>query len=391
MQQGVVSGRGLRTLNVLALAALLVVGAFHLGKADAARSGDVRRRTSVVEAVEHAAPAVVSIRAMTASRRRTRIYSSGSGVIVHPAGYVITNSHVIRGGRSVTVELFNEEKRYRAQIVANIPNQDLALLRIQRPGGFPYVSIVPTHTVIRGETAIAIGNPHGLGDTITVGVVSALGRDASVSRGVKLYNLIQTDASINTGNSGGALLNLDGELLGVVVSLMPRCTGIAFAIPGDQVKALVQRALGHAPKAKPLPEKKAPAPVPQQSSSQRARPAAPPQAPPPQASRGGLPPPSVGRGKTSGIKTEPMRPEDYGMTWRDTGAFIQVTQVEPSSPAYLAGIRVGDRILDIEGRPVECDLDIVLAFSAARPGKIYQVRVQRGAREMNRSLITPRN
>lgn len=379
-----------RNLNILVLATLLAVSTFAFGRASAARDGGQRRRTEVVDVIQHAAPAVVSVFAEKRARRNVWITSAGSGVLVHPAGFVVTNSHVIRGGGKFRVELWGDGGTYPAQVVANLPGNDLALLRIQRKKPFPYVSITTSNKAMLGESVIAIGNPRGLGDTITVGVVSALGRDAKLARGASLYNLIQTDASINTGNSGGALLNLDGELLGVVVSIMPRCNGIAFAIPGEQVKALLQRALGGAPARKTVPERKSPAtpqPAPRPPgivSSTRVQPES---LPPPRAR---TPRPRTAAGRTSGIKTRPLRPEDFGMSLRTTGDLIQVTRVERSSAADLAGVRTGDIVIAIDGVTLENELDLVLAFSAARPGQMYQLHVRRAGEDRHAALLTPR-
>jgi len=356
----------LRNLNLLALATLLAVGAFHAGRVGASRQVSSRRQTPVTDAVRHAAPAVVSVFAETRSRRGYWTQASGAGVIVHPSGYVITNSHVIRGGQRLRVELFRGGGRYDARIVADLPGNDLALLRIQRRTAFPYVSVADSRRAVLGESVIAIGNPHGLGDTITVGVVSALGRDAKLSSGVSLEGLIQTDASINTGNSGGALLNLDGELLGVIVSLLPRSTGIAFAIPGEQVRGMLQRALGSAPAGKPLPDASLPdRPAPRVSA---ARPAP----------------------RASAPESRPMHPADYGLVLRDNEGWVQVSSVRLRSAAALAGMRVGDLILSVDGRAVATRLDMVLAFSAARSGRVYQLELLRGGRERRASLVTPR-
>ncbi len=378
-----------RNLNVLVLAALLAVTAFALGRAQAERGGSARRRTEVVDVVDHAAPAVVSVFAEKRTSRNAWIKSAGSGVIVHPSGFIVTNSHVIRGGGSLRVELWGDGGSLPAEVVANLPGNDLALLRIRRARPFPYVSIAPSGAAMLGETVIAIGNPRGLGDTITVGVVSALGRDAKLARGAALYNLIQTDASINSGNSGGALLNLDGELLGVVVSIMPSSQGIAFAIPGEQVASLLRRALGKAPGRKPIPVEQAPpvfvptpSPTPRRPrgevSSMRAEP-------------GALPPPALARrGRTSALKTRPLHAEDFGLTLRNTGDFIQVTHVARASAASLAGVRVGEVVIAIDGREVDDELDLVLAFSAARPGRVYQLHVRRTGTERHAALVTPR-
>jgi serine protease Do len=236
-----------KVLATLLLGAAAVHVAFHLGGVEGARPGSERRRTPVVEAVHQAAPAVVSVHADMLTQGRVWKRGAGSGVILDPAGFVITNSHVIQGAHRLTVELFRGGGRYGATVVLNDPGRDLALLRIEREGGFPYAVLAESREVLLGETAIAIGNPRGLGDTITVGVVSALDREARMTNGVVLRNLIQTDAPINTGSSGGALLNLDGEVLGVIVSLLPSASCIAFAIPADDVRALLERVIGRAP------------------------------------------------------------------------------------------------------------------------------------------------
>ena len=211
------------------------------------------RRTSVVSVVERCAPAVVNITTNLGDGARGG--GSGSGVIVHPDGFVVTNSHVVRGASRVLVELSRAVKEgrptFEARILEDDPAHDLALLQIAKARTFPYVSVCTTCGVLIGETAVAIGNPYGLGDSVTVGIVSALGRQASLPTGYTIRNLIQTDASINLGNSGGALLNLDGELMGVNSSIHPSAQGIAFSVPGDAVLELLDRNLGA--RARPSP------------------------------------------------------------------------------------------------------------------------------------------
>ncbi|MDJ0976242.1 MAG: trypsin-like peptidase domain-containing protein [Planctomycetota bacterium] len=367
------------------LVSALVVGTvgFHLGSADAAREGSRRRTTPIVTAVQHAAPAVVSVYADLRSRRGYLRRGAGSGVIVHPSGYIVTNSHVIKGGQRFWVELFNGNGRYPAQVLANEPSRDLALLKINVPTArLRHVSIAPTNRVMLGETAIAVGNPRGLGDTITVGVVSALGRDAKMSSGTVLRNLIQTDASINTGNSGGALLNLDGELIGVIVSLLPSASGIAFAIPGDQVDQLLRRALrtsapkNSLPDAAPQPTPKAPTPrAPSATSSHRETPTSTP----------GLPTPVVKKPTTS-----PLHPTDFGLDIYDSGNSLRVRHVSRGGSASKAGFLPGDSLLTVDGTPVEDRTDLLMAFSRSRPGQDYYVGIRRGSIRKYLVLTVPK-
>ena len=378
-----------RTLLLLALAALIASGAFRMGEAEGRRSVRERRRTAVVDSVRHAAPAVVSVTARTQTRR-TITEGAGAGVIVHPAGFVVTNSHVVSGAQRVIVQLWQGNGTFDADVLINRPQDDLAILKLRTNRRFPYVSCCSGSDVMLGETAIAIGNPRGLGDTITVGVVSAIGRDARMSTGVELTGLIQTDASINTGNSGGALLNLDGELMGVIVSLLPESSGIAFAIPASKVCPLVTRVAGSSPEANPLPPQ--PAEVGEgrieraeeeleQSPYAAPRPAAPaPRRPTPPSVGGRDAPGRVEVGPDAGAQqgTIPVGPAEMGFALEDLPTGLRIRDVRPNTSAWRAGVLSGDILLSIDGRPVEKSAEVLEAFSQARPGRVYHLGVRRG-------------
>ena len=162
----------------------------------------------------------------------------GSGVIIDKRGYVLTNFHVIRGADAVTVRLSSKQE-YRGRTVGVDPKTDLAVVRFE-PDHEPTVATLGNSDVLRvGEWAIAIGNPFGLDQTVTVGVVSATGR-ADV--GISSYeNFIQTDASINPGNSGGPLLNLRGEVIGINTAIVATGQGIGFAIPANMAKRITSQ------------------------------------------------------------------------------------------------------------------------------------------------------
>jgi serine protease Do len=335
-----------------------------LASATASRPADERRRTPVVEAVRQAAPGVVSVHADALTQGRTWRRGAGSGVILDPAGYVITNSHVIQGAHRISVQLFRGGGTYEATVVLNEPQRDLALLRISRPGGFPYVALARNADTLLGETAIAIGNPRGLGDTITVGVVSALDREARMSNGIVLRNLIQTDAPINTGSSGGALLNLDGEVLGVIVSLLPSAVGIAFAIPADEVRDLLQRAIGRIATA-PTPVGAPSAP----NASGRATSEAP------------IPAPAIpGRADDS---------EGLGLDLDAHGGTLVVRGVRGPSPATRAGLRAGDLLLLVDGRVVGDPAAALRTLEQAR-GRVVRLDVMRQGERRVVSFLAPR-
>ena len=162
----------------------------------------------------------------------------GSGVIIDKRGYVLTNFHVIRGADSVTVRLSSKQE-YRGRTVGVDPKTDLAVVRFE-PSEEPKVAVLGNSDVLRvGEWAIAIGNPFGLDQTVTVGVVSATGR-ADV--GISSYeNFVQTDASINPGNSGGPLVNLRGEVIGINTAIVATGQGIGFAIPANMARRITSQ------------------------------------------------------------------------------------------------------------------------------------------------------
>lgn len=382
-----------RTLPLLVAATVLGLGAFHWGQAVASSRGELRRRTAVVDAVDHASPAVVNV---TAVLRGGRSHGVGAGVIVHPSGYVVTNSHVIRGASHVSVQPFRTKGAFHARVIADHPQGDLALLKLDGSRRWPYVSLSPTSEVILGETAIAIGNPRGLGDSITVGVVSAVGRAAKIQSGSTIRGLIQTDASINTGNSGGPLINLDGELIGINASVLPSAHGIAFAIPADHVRALLERSLGRTAPPNALPE---PEPPVRPTSTPRA---VPPVRPPALASR--RPDPDPVREPESDpepespaplppideVEVEPLVPSDLGIHVEDDGRCLLVGPVPVGTPASKAGLRMGDAILDVDGLPVEALGDLHIAFATSTPGRTYYLNVRRGSGTRPIEIVVPR-
>lgn len=163
----------------------------------------------------------------------------GSGVIIDAAkGYVLTNNHVINQAQKINVQL-NDGREFEAKLIGGDDQSDIALLQIQNPSNLTQIAIADSDKLRVGDFVIAVGNPFGLGQTATSGIVSALGRSGLNLEG--LENFIQTDASINRGNSGGALLNLNGELIGINTAILAPSggsVGIGFAIPGNMAQTL---------------------------------------------------------------------------------------------------------------------------------------------------------
>jgi serine protease Do len=168
-------------------------------------------------------------------------HSLGSGVIVDKRGYILTNNHVIEQADQIEVRLADRRK-FQATVIGKDPKTDLAVIKIDASGDLPVARLGNSSAIRVGEWAMAIGNPFGLDQTVTVGVVSATGR-ADV--GISTYeDFIQTDASINPGNSGGPLVNLAGEVIGINTAIVAAGQGIGFAIPIDMAKEISQRLMG---------------------------------------------------------------------------------------------------------------------------------------------------
>lgn len=184
--------------------------------------------SAVVNAVETAGPAVTHIRAEFAKARRPHVAGSGSGFVLSRDGFLMTNSHVVSGATKLIVQAI-DGRHAKAELVGDDPDTDLAVLRIDL-SGLQHARFATNHAARVGQIAVAIGNPLGLDNTVTAGIVSALGRTFPSSTGRLVDNVIQTDAALNPGNSGGPLVNTRGEVIGVNTAIIPSAQGICFAI-----------------------------------------------------------------------------------------------------------------------------------------------------------------
>jgi serine protease Do len=205
-------------------------------------AGDNLRQTPIVEAVRKARGSVLTVRAEKRSAFGRTGESMGTAVIVDERGYAITNRHVIQDA-AVIQAFFEDGTSLQATVVREMKEHDLAILQLSGKSAYKAMPLGPSSDLEQGEDVIAIGNPYGYKNTVTRGIVSAVGRDIVLPSGDKLAGLIQIDAAINPGSSGGPLLNVYGELIGINVAMRDGAQLIAFAIPSDTVKGILSQHL----------------------------------------------------------------------------------------------------------------------------------------------------
>lgn len=174
---------------------------------------------------------------------------TGTGFIWDKQGHIVTNFHVVQGGDAFTVTFHNDKKQYRAEVVGVAPKKDIAVLKLKEmPKDLKPVSVGSSKHLLVGQTALALGNPFGLDHSISKGIISALERKIEGIGGVKIHDMIQTDAAINRGNSGGPLLNSKGEVIGMntmIFSPSGSSAGLGFAVPVDTIKRFVPQLIEH--------------------------------------------------------------------------------------------------------------------------------------------------
>ena len=318
------------------------------------------RQTPIVIAVAKARDAVVNIRTEKVVQRRSRPFfgfgdsifdqffqemmpprsfktqSLGSGVIIDAEGHILINAHVVDKASKIFIALSDNQPELEAKLIGKDSRIDLAILQIVKKGKYPFLPPGRSDDLLLGETIIAIGNPLGLGHSITTGIVSSLKRRIQIDR-VHSSVFIQTDALINPGNSGGPLININGELIGINTAIARQAQGIGFSIPIDTAKRVMGDLIRYG----------------------RVR-------------RGFL-----------GLQVGPVSPA-FIRSAGESGVLVE--EVEDSSPAEKAGLVVADVILSIDGIPVASPEEYHSLLQTYTPGASLDFTLLRGMKKLKKNV-----
>jgi serine protease Do len=257
---------------------------------------------------------------------------SGSGVIIDKRGFIVTNDHVVGNAEEVEVGLFNRTS-FTGKVVGKDPESDLALVKIDAGKDLPFVTLGDSTKIKVGQWAVAVGDPFGLDRSVTVGVVSAVGRENSELS--PFEDFIQTDASINPGNSGGPLLNVRGEVIGINTAIIPFAERIGFAIPSNVVQTVAEQLMAHG-----------------------------------KVTRAWL-----------GIGVQLWTPALAAKFGVREGEGLLVSEVDDGSPASSAGIEPGDVLLTVDGRIIDSPNSLARAIGVLAPGRKAEIEILRDGKE----------
>ena len=275
--------------------------------------------------------------------QKRRSTALGSGFVIKDNGTVITNNHVIQNAEGILVK-FTDGKEYEAKLIGTDPVSDIAVLKIQSNKKFPAVKFADSDKAKVGDWVLAIGNPFGLGGTVTQGIISAINRDINMGR---YDNFIQTDASINQGNSGGPLFNMDGEVLGINTAIFSNSggsVGIGFAIPANFAKNVIDQLIQYG-----------------------------------ETKRGWL-----------GVRIQTVTKEIADSLGLNETIGALVTDVNKNSPADKAGLQQGDIITEFNGQKVKTMRDLPRLVGEAEVGKPAKLKIWRKKRFITKTVVLGR-
>ena len=305
--------------------------------------------TDFILAAQKSREAVVSIKSLKEvnenSYRNTFASSSGSGVLISPDGYIVTNNHVIKDATSIEVML-NNNKLYKARLIGDDPSTDLAVVKIDTDP-LPYMVFGNSDSLAIGEWVLAVGNPFRLQSTVTAGIVSAKARNINVLEDFGIESFIQTDAAVNPGNSGGALVNTQGQVVGIIAAIMTysgKYEGFSFAIPSNLTRKVITDLIEYG---------------------------------------------TVQRG-WMGVSINNLKNEDANMLGLSDAFGVLIERVNKGGAADDAGLKSGDVIISLNDLPVNSMPEFMEQLARYRPGDHIAVTFFR-KKESNRVMVTLRN
>jgi len=294
---------------------------------------------TIAAVVNRVAPSVVNIRVVSRDGRP----GGGSGFIIARDGFILTNSHVVHGARELEVTL-HDARRYPAESIGADPDTDLAVIRISGPD-LQHARLADSSKIRVGQIAVAVGSPYGFQQTVTAGIVSALGRSMRAETGRLMDDVIQTDAALNPGNSGGPLLNSAGEVIGVNTAVILPAQGICFAIASNTAQLVAGWLIRD------------------------------------------------GRIRRSSIgvagQNVPLHPRVVRFHKLPAESAVLIMEVDPGSPAAIGGLQKGDTIVGFKGQPVGSIDELHKRLVASEIGIPSPVMLLRGTEKLFR-MVVPR-
>ena len=295
---------------------------------------------AVISVVDRVGPAVVRVERLPDGNGQGG-GGVGSGVVIAGDGMVLTNSHVVAGAKTVRLT-FAEGSSREARVLGDDPDTDLALLRTDLPTGIPAAALGDSKALKRGQLVVAIGNPLGFESTVTAGVVSALGRSLRAYSGRLIDDVIQTDAALNPGNSGGPLVSTLGEVVGINTAMINGAQGICFAVASNTAVFVVTEFIAH------------------------------------------------GRVRRAhiGIAAETvLLPRRISVATGAGKRAIRISEVMAGGPANQAGLLAGDLVLSVDGLPIEGADDLIRLLGAERIGRETVVAILRGGAVDKKTVV----
>jgi S1-C subfamily serine protease len=296
---------------------------------------------AVMATVDRLSPAVVHVQIKGRRGGARRARGSGSGVVVSPDGLILTNNHVVEHADEIEIA-GAEERRYRARILGRDPDTDLAVLRGETAERLPAAELANSKLVRPGQLAVAIGNPLGFESTVTAGIVSAVGRSLTAQNGRTIGDVIQTDAALNPGNSGGPLAGSHGKVIGINTAVIMGAQGICFSVASNTALYVLTQILKHG---------------------------------------------RVRRAQIGIVGQQTMLPRALAERSGTASSGVRVIDVQSGSPAKHAGVRKGDIIVRLDGDAVTGVDDIVRLLGDQRIGMSTRLALLRGGTLSEVSLV----